>query len=61
MSQVFTLSTYSLANIANAVTSLSATPAYVWTVAVPSGAKGKNAILAVVFNLYSLTQFKLIK
>ena len=57
MSQVFTLSTYSLANIANAVTSLSATPAYVWTVAVPSGAKGKNAILAVVFNLYSATQF----
>ena len=57
MSQVFTLSSYSLANIANAVTSLSATPAYVWTVAVPSGAKGKNAILAVVFNLYSSTQF----
>jgi len=57
MSTVYTLSTYSLANIANAVTSLSATPAYIWTVAVPSGAKGKNAILAVVFNLFSSGQF----
>lgn len=57
MSTVYTLSTYSLVNIANAVTSLSATPTYIWTAAVPSGAKGKNAILAVVFNLYSLTQF----
>jgi hypothetical protein len=52
MSQVYTLSTYSLANIANAVTSLSATPAYIWTISVPSGAKGKNGILAVYFNLF---------
>jgi hypothetical protein len=57
MSQVFTLSTYSLANIANAVTSLSATPAYVWVASVPSGAKGKNGILAICFNMYSATQF----
>ena len=57
MSTVYNLSSYSLANIANAVTSLSATPSYIWTVAVPPNAKGKNAILAIVFNLYSLTQF----
>lgn len=58
MSTVYNLSgTYALANIANAVTSLSATPAYIWTVAVPSGAKGKNGILAIFFNMYSVTQF----
>lgn len=52
MSQVYTLSTYSLANIANAVTSLSSTPVYIWTVSVPTAAKGKNGILAVYFNLF---------
>ena len=57
MSTVYNLSSYSLANIENAVTSLSATPSYIWTVAVPPNAKGKNAILAIVFNLYSATQF----
>ena len=58
MSTVYNLSgTYMLANIANTVNSLSATPAYIWTVAVPSNAKGKNGILAIFFNLYSATQF----
>ena len=58
MSTVYNLSgTYTLANIANTVNSLSATPAYIWTVAVPSNAKGKNGILAIFFNLYSATQF----
>ena len=58
MSTYYNLSgAYALANIANSVTSLSATPAYVWTVAVPSGAKGKNGILAVFFNLFSSGQF----
>ena len=57
MSTVYNLSTYSLANIATAVSAGSATPAYVWVASVPSGAKGKNGILAVAFNLYSSTQF----
>jgi len=58
MSTYYNLSgAYALANIANSVTSLSATPAYVWTVSVPSAAKGKNGILAVFFNLYSSGQF----
>ena len=58
MSTYYNLSgAYALANIANSVTSLSATPAYVWTVSVPSGAKGKNGILAVFFNLFSSGQF----
>jgi hypothetical protein len=33
------------------------TPAYIWVGSVPAAAKGKNAILAIVFNLYSATQF----
>lgn len=58
MSTYYNLSgAYALANIANTVNSLSATPAYIWTVAVPSNAKGKNGILAIFFNLYSATQF----
>ena len=57
MSTVYALSTYSLVNIANAVIANTATPAYIWTAAVPSNAKGKNGILAVVFNLFSATQF----
>jgi hypothetical protein len=58
MSTVYNLSTYSLAAIANSVPSGTPTgPTYIWTVAVPSGAKGKNAILMLFFNLYSLTNF----
>ena len=58
MSTVYTLSTYSLAVIANSVSAASGTVSYIWTVAVPTGAKGKNAILMLFFNLYSLTQFQ---
>jgi hypothetical protein len=58
MSTVYSLSTYSLAAIANSVSAASGTVSYIWTVAVPSGAKGKNAILVIFFNLYSLTQFQ---
>ena len=58
MSTFYNLSgTYALANIANSVTSLSATPVYIWTASVPSGAKGKNGILAIFFNLFSSGQF----
>ena len=57
MSQVFTLSTYSLAGIANTVSLSTGTPAYVWVASVPPGAKGKNGILAVVFNLYNSAGF----
>ena len=57
MSTVYNLSTYSLVNIANAITANSTIPVYIWTVSVPSAAKGKNAILAIVFNLYSNSQF----
>ena len=57
MSTVYNLSSYSLAAIAATVTAGNSSNAYIWTVAVPSGAKGKNAILMLFFNLYSLTQF----
>jgi hypothetical protein len=57
MSQVFTLSSYSLAGIANTVSLSGGTPAYVWVASVPPGAKGKNGILAVVFNLYNSSGF----
>jgi hypothetical protein len=57
MSQVYTLSTYSLANITNNVSPSTSTPAYIWTVSIPSGAKGKNAILTLFFNLYSSGTF----
>jgi hypothetical protein len=57
MSTVYNLSSYSLAAIANSVSASSGTVSYIWTVAVPSGAKGKNAILMLFFNLYSLTNF----
>lgn len=54
MSTYYNLSgAYALANIANGISANSATPAYVWTVAVPPNAKGKNGILALFFNLYS--------
>ena len=58
MSTYYNLSgAYALVNIANAVTGSSATPAYIWTVAVPSNAKGKNGILAIFFNLYSTSAY----
>ena len=58
MSTVYNLSSYSLVNIASpGVSSLSSSNAYIWTVSVPSNAKGKNGILAIFFNLYSSTQF----
>jgi len=58
MSTVYNLSSYSLAAIANSVSAASGTVSYIWTVAVPTGAKGKNAILIIFFNMYSLTQFQ---
>lgn len=58
MSTYYNLSgAYALAGIANTVSLSSGTPAYVWTVAIPSNAKGKNGILAIFFNLYSTTAF----
>ena len=58
MSTYYNLSgAYALSNIANSVSASSATPAYIWAVAVPSAAKGKNGILAVFFNLFSSGQF----
>ena len=57
MSTVYNLSTYSLVNIANAVSSGNSSNAYIWTVAVPANAKGKNGILAIFFNLNSATAF----
>lgn len=58
MSTVYNLSSYSLATIANAVSASSGTVSYIWTASVPTGAKGKNAILIIFFNMYSLTQFQ---
>ena len=58
MSTYYNLSgAYALVNIANTVSLSSATPAYIWTVAIPSNAKGKNGILAIFFNLYSSAPF----
>ena len=57
MAAVYPVSSYSLATIAVTVASLSATPTYIWTAAVPSGAKGKAGILQMFFNLYVGTNF----
>jgi hypothetical protein len=57
MSQVYTLSTYLLENIANTVSFASPTPSYIYAVSVPSGAKGKNGILMLFFNLYNAGTF----
>ena len=57
MSTVYNLSSYSLAGIANTVSLSTGTPAYVWVASVPPNAKGKNGILAVVFNLYNSAGF----
>jgi len=57
MATVYPLSTYSLATIAVTVASASGTPTYIWSAAVPSGAKGKSGILQMFFNLYVGTNF----
>lgn len=57
MSQVYTLSTYSLAGIANTVSLGGSTPSYIYTVSVPTNAKGKNGILMLFFNLYNSAGF----
>lgn len=57
MATVYPVSTYSLATISVTVASLSSTPTYIWTAAVPSGAKGKSGILQMFFNLYVATNF----
>ena len=57
MAAVYPLSSYSLATIAVTVASLSATPTYIWSAAIPSGAKGKAGILQMFFNLYVGTNF----
>ena len=53
MATVYSLSSYSLATIALTVASGSGTPTYIWSAAVPSGAKGKAGILQLFFNLYN--------
>jgi hypothetical protein len=57
MATVYPVSTYSLATIAVTVASGSGTPTYIWSAAVPSGAKGKSGILQMFFNLYVNTNF----
>jgi hypothetical protein len=57
MATSYRLSRYSLATIALTVPSASSSPTYIWSVPVPTGAKGKSAILQIFFNLYSSTGF----
>ena len=58
MSTYYSLSTYSLGNIIASVPAGAGTgPTFIWTVAVPTGAKGKNGILAIFFNLYSASPY----
>lgn len=57
MASYYTLSSYSLATIAVTVAASSGTPTYIWSAAVPSGVKGKTAILQMFFNLYASTNF----
>lgn len=57
MSAINVLSTYSLAAISNGVNASSGSPAYIWSVAIPSGAKGKSGVLEVFFNLYCASGF----
>jgi hypothetical protein len=58
MSTYYNLSSYSLGNIIASVPAGSGTgPTYIWTVAVPTAAKGKNGILAIFFNLYSASPY----
>lgn len=54
MSTYYNLSgPYVLANIANSISANSASIVNIWSVAVPTAAKGKNGILALFFNLYA--------
>ena len=57
MSSIYQLSTYSLATISNQVAASSSTPTMIWSVSIPAGAKGRNAILQLFFNLYCSTTF----
>ena len=57
MSSIYQLSTYSLATISNAVAASSGTPTIIWSVSIPAGAKGRNAILQLFFNLYCASNF----
>ena len=57
MSSIYQLSTYSLTTISNAVAASSSTPTIIWSATIPAGAKGRNAILQLFFNLYCSTNF----
>ena len=57
MSTIYQLSTYSLATISNAVAASSGTPTIIWSATIPAGAKGRNAILQVFFNLFCASNF----
>lgn len=52
------LAPYSLVSLASSLSIGSATPAYLWSMAIPSNLKGGDVILGIFFNLYnSATQF----
>ena len=57
MSTIYPLSTYSLATISNAVAANSGTPTIIWSATIPAGAKGRNAILQLFFNLFCASNF----
>ena len=57
MSAIYSLSTYSLATISNAVAASSGTPTIIWSATIPAGAKGRNAILQLFFNLFCASNF----
>ena len=57
MATVYPVSTYSLATIAVTVASGNGSPTYIWSAAVPAGAKGKAGVLQLFFNLYVATNF----
>lgn len=53
-----TLAPYSLVALASSLSIGSATPAYIWSTAIPDNLKGGDVILGIFFNLYnSATQF----
>jgi hypothetical protein len=50
--------TYSLVALATSLPQASASPAYLWSMAIPSTLKGSDIILGIFFNMYnSATQF----
>jgi hypothetical protein len=57
MSTIYPLSTYSLATISNQVVASSSTPIIIWSASIPAGAKGRNAILQLFFNLFCASNF----